>query len=775
MILDKTLDVLAFSARSDRQHLTDSTYLTGIDITGKAYQDEVILGLGWGGSTHGTHGKLQLRGLVNGPEDVEIDLLPSDLHFGLGAWQSKGITRLHYAHRELTVDSLLLLNAGERVQLSGVLSKDPTKAISFLLDAVRLDHLRPYYNGPSVFGTVSGDGRLFDALGEPYLFSYLCLDSLRVADKPVGDIKFAASWHDGRREMDVNGTVQRDTLRALEFTGRIAPGRDREQLDLDLLLDEFDLAFIDPYLPEGVSDIQGHLSGRIHVGGMLEEPQVEGTALLKDAGLRIDYLNTFYSFSDEVRVLPDAFWLDLVPVRDQEGHMAKATGTINHKGFSKWDYDVNLEVDRFLCLNTTSADNELFYGKVYATGDVQVSGYQGNLEVTFDGRTDKGTVIGLPLGSGKDVGGIDYVRFHAGTLDPDTLAAPVDLSGVRLDMNVEVTPDARFELIFDPTVGDILEGSGQGNVTMEVTPAGDLAMWGDVELTTGSYFFTLRNVVNKRFEVEPGGHITWFGDPLDAQLNVNALYKLRAPLIDIIPAERSDALLKRVPVEVIMHLTDRLVNPDIGFDIRLPSVDEGVRTQVNSLVSDPDELNRQVFSLIVLNRFLPVDRLGLANNSTATRSNVVSSSGSELLSNQVSNWLNRLSNDVDLGFNYRPGDDLTQDELEVAVSTQLFNERLVLSTNVGVQYGSTSSQQSNALVGDFMAEYLITDNGRFRLKAFSQSNDRNLNQVDQAATTQGAGLAYRIDFNTVGELWRRLKGSLRSKKKIAPTPVGTAP
>ncbi|MBK9074480.1 MAG: translocation/assembly module TamB [Flavobacteriales bacterium] len=771
LFLDKTLDVLAFSARSDRQHLTDSTYLTGIDITGKAYQDEVILTMGWGGSSGGTHGKLDLRGLVNGPTDVEIDLLPSELHFGLGSWKSQGTTRLHYANDELLVDSLRMRNGEERVEIAGILSKDPEKAIGFLLDGVRLDHLRPFYAGPSLHGTVSGDGRLFDAFGEPYLLSYICLDSLRVADKPVGDIKFAASWHDGRREMDVNGTVQRDTLRALEFTGRIAPGRDREQLDLNLLLDDLDLAFIDPYLPEGVSDIKGELSGTIHVGGMLSEPQVEGTALLKDAGLRIDYLNTFYSFTDEVRVLPDAFWLDLVPLKDQEGHLAKATGTINHKGFSKWDYDVTLEVDRFLCLNTTSLDNELFYGKVYATGDVQVSGYQGNLEVTFDGRTDKGTVIGLPLGSGKDVGGIDYVRFHAGTLDPDTLAAPVDLSGVRLDMNVEVTPDARFELIFDPTVGDILEGSGQGNVTMEVTPAGDLAMWGDVELTTGSYLFTLRNVVNKRFEVEPGGHITWFGDPLDAQLNVNALYKLRAPLIDIIPAERSDALLKRVPVEVIMHLTDRLVNPDIGFDIRLPSVDEGVRTQVNSLVSDPDELNRQVFSLIVLNRFLPVDRLGLANNSTATRGNVVSSSGSELLSNQVSNWLNRLSNDVDLGFNYRPGDDLTQDELEVAVSTQLFNERLVLSTNVGVQYGSTSSQQSNALVGDFMAEYLITDNGRFRFKAFSQSNDRNLNQVDQAATTQGAGLAYRIEFNTVGELWRRLKGSLRSKKERPPAPV----
>ena len=215
----------------------------------------------------------------------------------------------------------------------------------------------------------------------------------------------------------------------------------------------------------------------------------------------------------------------------------------------------------------------------------------------------------------------------------------------------------------------------------------------------------------------------------------------------------------------VMHLKDRLANPDISFDVRLPSVDEGTRTQVNSVLGEPDEMNRQVFSLIVLNRFLPVDRLGAASGPSGGRTNVVGTSGSELLSNQVSNWLSRLSNDVDLGFNYRPGDALTQDELEVAVSTQLFDERLVLSTNVGVQYGSSSARQSNALVGDFLLEYLMTNDGRIRVKAFSQSNDRNLNQADQAATTQGAGLAYREDFDTLGELWRNFKGMLGFKPR----------
>ncbi len=775
LIVDRTLDLLAFSMRSQRQQLSDSTFFDGIDLSGKAYQDEVELRLAWDGSTHNTRGDLRVAGMVNSREDVELDLLPSSVQLGLGTWRNPEAARLHYHDGGLEVGHLSVVNEAEHIALDGWLANDPERSLAFNLEGVRLKHLRPYYQGPSLSGTVSGEGRIFDLLGDPRLLSYLCVDSLKVDRHPVGDIVFAANWRNQSREMNVSGTLQRGTLKALEFGGRIAPQAEVEQLDLVLELDSFDLAFIGPYLPEGVSDIQGRVTGDVRVGGRLAEPRVEGEALLDEAGLRIDYLNTFYSLSDRVRIRPDGFWLDLVRVKDQEGRTARAVGTINHRGFAHWDYDVTLELDRFLCLNTTVNDNELFYGKAYATGDLQVSGYQDNLEVVFNGSTAPGTTISLPLGTGKDLSAIDFVHFHAGDMDIDSLEAPVDLSGVRLDLNVEVTPDARFELIFDPTVGDILSGRGRGNLALTVSPTGNLSMRGDMEVVDGSYLFTLRNVVNKRFDVDPGGNITWYGDPLDAQLALNAVYKLRAPLVDIIPAERADGLGKRVPVEVVMRLTDRLANPEIGFDVRLPSVDEGVRTQVNSVLSEPDEMNRQVFSLIVLNRFLPVDRLGAASGPSVARGNVVGTSGSELLSNQVSNWLSRLSNDVDLGFNYRPGDALTQDELELAVSTQLFDERLVLSTNVGVQYGSGSGQQSNALVGDFQLEYLLTNDGRIRLKAYSQSNDRNLNQADQAATTQGAGLAYREDFDTLREFWRNFTGMLGFRRKAAKVPAAQDP
>jgi hypothetical protein len=249
-------------------------------------------------------------------------------------------------------------------------------------------------------------------------------------------------------------------------------------------------------------------------------------------------------------------------------------------------------------------------------------------------------------------------------------------------------------------------------------------------------------------------------------LDMNAVYKLRTALYDIMPpSERSEAYRKRVPVEVIMHLSDKLMQPEIGFDVRLPSVDEGVRTQVNSVLSDKDKLNKQVFALLVLNKFVSDDITqagGFGQDASASGLTTMA----EFASSQLSNFLGNASDAVDLGINYRPGNSIVADEFEVAVGKAFFNNRVQVSTNVGLTSANASSSQSGSqLIGDFNVEYLITNDGKLRAKAFSQSNDRNLNQLNQAQTTQGAGLAYREEFNTLGEFFTKIGNLFRSKDK----------
>lgn len=763
IVLDKTIDMLTFRLRGADQMIGDSLAIGDLEVTGKAYQDEVLMNATWTSPDHSTNGKLHANALVVNDHRVEIDLLPSTLFLGRGDWVSDAVSHIVIDSSTISLDTLELSNGPQHVRLGGSIGKDTTLAMAFALKDVAMENLRPLLDGPSLHGTLSGSGRVHDLYRTPYLLSQLRIDSLAIEQHPVGDLLFQAAWNEAERAINVDGSMRRGQLQALDFHGRFNPGQEQE-LEIGLDLDRFDLRFLDPYLPEEISDIQGRVTGRIDITGTMATPVINGSALLEEAGLRIGYLNTFYHFTHRVDILPDMFTLDNVVLLDERGNKARLIGTIIHNGLRDWNFDVSGTMDRFMVLNTRVDDNDLFYGDAYATGDISVGGYLDNLEIVLNASTGKGTDIHFPLGASRDVGGISFVRFIApGTLN-DTIAEVLDLSGIRLDLNVQVTPDAALELIFDPTVGDIMRGRGKGDLSMTVTPSGEFSMKGDVEITEGDYLFTLRNLVNKRFTVEPGGRISWFGDPFDAILNIDAIYKLRAGLYDVMPAAlRTEAHKKRVPVEVIMHLSQRLMNPDIAFDVRLPSVDEATRTQVQSALTTTDDLNKQVFSLVMLNRFLPNGTTAGSENTSGLGAGSATT-GTELLSNQVSNWLSQVSNEFDLGVNWRAGDNLTQDEVELAVSTQILNDRLLLSTNVGVQYGAAGNQQNN-LIGDFSAEYMLTQDGKVRLKAYSQSNDRNLNQVDQAPYTQGIGVGYREDFNDLSELWQKLRNIFRPDER----------
>jgi|688.fasta_scaffold03412_20 hypothetical protein len=751
VIAEKTLDILAFGLSSERTAWNDSTWMEGISLQGKAYQDELEFSLGWDTSATGTRGSLELLGEVRGWRSVLLELLPSEIMLGKGSWVTQRVTRFSIDSTTVVVDSLVLLNGQQRIALGGTISKDVTRSMAFEVENVALANLEPYLGGPRLRGMISGDGSVHDLYGDPFALAYICADSIAVQDKPVGDIRFTAGWAPGARSLDLAGSLTRGPIKALDFEGTLGLF-DGGELDVTLLFDRFDLAFINPYLPEGISEMQGLVSGDLGVHGTLLAPEVNGTLDLTDAGLRIDYLNTLYRFSHRLKVYPDMFALDRVRVRDEEGNVAIVNGTVIHQGLRHWNYNVGGTMERFLVLNTTLADNELFYGKAYGTGSLEVSGEEGSLDVVVDARTATGTSMHFPIGGSTEVSSIGFVQFVT-TDTADVKDEEMDLAGISLDLKVTVTPEATLELIFDPTIGDILTGSGQGDLEINVNNAGDLSMRGQVEVTEGDYLFTLRNVVNKHFQLEPGGRITWYGDPFDAQLDLQATYRLRAPLYDIIPpSERSEAYKKRVPVEVGMRLREKMMNPEIGFQVRLPSVDESLRAQVNSALSTEQELNRQVFALIALNRFVPPPQYVGAGSVNA---NAAGTTTSELLSNQVSNWLSSLSKDVDLGVNYRPGDNITQDELELAVSTQLFNERLLFSSNVGVQYGAQRADAGSNLLGDFQLEYLMTRDGKFRLKAYSVSNDRNLNQADQAPTTQGVGVVFRREGDGFWELIRR--------------------
>jgi hypothetical protein len=298
-------------------------------------------------------------------------------------------------------------------------------------------------------------------------------------------------------------------------------------------------------------------------------------------------------------------------------------------------------------------------------------------------------------------------------------------------------------------MGNIV-GRGTGNMRMEINSSGDFNMFGDYFIEEGVFIFRLQNILKNTFTIRRGATISWSGDPYDADINITAVYKARPSLKGLPAAESVDPELtsERVPVDCIITLKNKLFNPTIDFSIELPNADAKVRELVYSSIDTTNtaEMNKQMLYLLVLNSF---SVSGLDNN----LSSGFGAQSFELLSNQISSWLSQISKDVDIGINYNPGDSYTSEELEVALSTQLFDDRVSIDGNFGMS-GMQERTNANNIVGDVNVEVKITRDGRFRIRAFNRTNNTELLAIDDPYT-QGVGVFYRKEFDTLSELFRK--------------------
>ncbi|MEZ5072345.1 MAG: translocation/assembly module TamB domain-containing protein, partial [Bacteroidales bacterium] len=343
-----------------------------------------------------------------------------------------------------------------------------------------------------------------------------------------------------------------------------------------------------------------------------------------------------------------------------------------------------------------------------------------------------------------------------------------NLGGLSLNLDVAVTPDASVQLIFDPNVGDIIETSGKGNLLMQLDKSNGFRMWGDVELQTGDYLFTLQNVINKRFAIEPGGRISFNGDPVNASIDLNAIYTTRCAPFNLWPGDPSDELArdlnKRIPVECHLNLQGELQSPTIAPGIEMPTANPEIRALLENSTGTEEDRMKQFLSVLVINNFYSVT--GLATQSVGTGSgNLAGVTASELLSNQLSNWLSQISDDFDIGINYRPGDQVSSDEVELALSTQLLNDRILISGNLDVggqeTNPSTGTEANPYVVGDIDVEFKVTEN--VSVVAFNRARDEFW--MDAANYKQGVGISFREDFDDVNTLLNRYKEGLTNRKK----------
>ena len=697
----------------------------------------------------------------------QVDVEPSSIVINNEDWEihrASVLFRKHFTQ----VDSLSVKSQERYLVADGTLSSDGDQDFNLDFRNLNLNELSSVAGiNANLEGSISGFLTYRKMDGSPYIFSDLSVDTLRFNRQEMGPTKLNAAWDDSQKNINMVMLSNLSGHRTIEVDGDFTP--EGRLLDFDIHLNEFELQTLDSYAGNLVSELGGTGNVSLTLDGTLNQPKLNGTIDFNKGSATISYLNTTYQFDDPIRVYNNNFYLENFMASDLFGNTAEINGTVSNTYFRNFYTSIHIEANRLMCMNTSSLDNEVFYGSIFATGDVGISGEPGAIRLSIKATTERNTAIYLPLYNAREVQKSDFISFiRLDDAEVEELPAVKKLGGLEMELDVEVTEDAVVQMIFDPKVGDIIETSGRGNLRMMMDQSQGFRMFGDVELLKGEYLFTLQNVINKRFEIEPGGRISFSGAPTNASIDLAAIYSTRAAPYNLYPGDPSDPeaekLKKRIPVECHLNLLGELQSPTIVTGIQMPTAEPRTRDFLVSATSTDEELMKQFLSLLVINNFYSVSGFGIQNMG-AVNSSIAGVTASELLSNQLSNWLSQISDDFDIGFNYRPGDQVTSQELEVALSTQLLNDRVIISGNVDVggQETNPSSVSANNpyIMGDFEVEYKITNN--ISVLAFNRARDELI--FETAPYKQGVGVSYREDFNDLKQLMARYREGLTNRKK----------
>lgn len=778
---------------SSQVAITDSLMLKNFDITTGTQNDSSFFNIKWNNhSTPEYRADIKAKAVFTSSPDIKFSFLPSEIVITDSIWAINSNNQVIIDTSCIYVHNMEISNNRQHIHISGNSSRYSSDSMIVTLTQFNLANLNRFMvsAGIKLKGIVDGQTRVAGIYSTPMIISNTNFTGLKINNEDLGNGYVKTIWNSEKDALALNGLFSKDMVPNIIFSGFYYPNKNNS-IDINLTLNTLSLDLVKPFIKDYCKDAVGQFSGNILVKGPLSKPELNGKLTIDAQKVSVNYLGTWYSFKQDVIIDRNSFGVenmilyDAIYEQNVKGNTlsekdrrsgsgtAIVNGKVYHENFRNFQLDFDITPQKFMVLNTTEDQNSLYYGQAYVTGPyINIFGYVNNMiYITANVKTDKvniakksgKTKLFIPLSGTTEVSQNNFITF----VNHDTSAVKkdkykVDLSGLQLDFDLDVTPDAELEMIFDQKIGDVIKARGNGTLKLEINTLGKFNMYGNYTVENGDYLFTLQNIINKRFDIEQGGTVKWSGNPYDADMNLNAVYKLRTSLSPLFPGDSTGTYKRRYPVDCKMILTNKLMTPDIAFDIDLPTVNEGTRRDVRNMVNNDLEMNRQVFSLMVLGSFVtPQTLVG-----TGETGNAGKAASSELLSNQLSNMLSKISKDFDLGVKYRAGDKVSNEELQLALSTQLFNNRLSIDGNFGVS--SRVAQSTNTLVGDVNMEYKLTDDGKMRVKAFNRTNDNAIINLS-SPYTQGVGVFYREEFNTIGDLYKYYLFRFQKKKKQQPS------
>ncbi|MFN7703533.1 MAG: translocation/assembly module TamB domain-containing protein [Chryseotalea sp.] len=727
---------------------------------------------------------VRLKGTVDFADSTRFTFAQSTIKILDKVWKVSPQAQVAQAGREWRIEKLGFSESLQKIEINGFVSDDPLKPLQITLQQLELASLNPLIT-EKLKGLVQAHVVLKDLYRETSIENDIQVKGLTVNNFLVGDITGKNEWSKEENKFLIDFLVTRKEVNAITLKGEYDPKNKFSPLEINASLNQANLKLAEPVLRGLFSQIDGTVTGDFLIKGTLQKPLIRGVGKINKGQIMIDYLKTLYTFDGNIGLTPTSIYFENIALEDNYKNKATLEGFIAHNNFNSMRINIDATFTNFMVLNTTLKDNTLFYGQGFASGKVNFFGPADNLKISATAKTERNSKLYIPIGSTSTVEKSEYINFVSFADTTRQTKTDTDnkktLTGLTIDLNLDITPDAYCEIIFDIKAGDIIRGRGNGDLRLQLDTRGEFSMFGGVTFEEGAYNFTLYNVINKEFEIQKGSRITWAGDPYDGQLQIKAAYNQLASVAPIInnPDIQNDPILRRkYPMQVLLNLSGAMLSPDIAFDIiakDLPpsiningtNVRLGFEFDAFKAKLDEQELNKQVFSLIILRRLSSL-------NDGITTSGSVANSVSELLSNQLSYWISQVDENLEIDVDLGALDQQAFNTFQLRLSYSFFNGRLrvtrdgtfVNQSNVTTTTPNTNSNTA-ALVGDWTVDYMLSADGKFKVRMYNRTNVNPIQTAinNQNTITTGFSLQHTQSFNVFTDLWRSARK--RREKELA--------
>ena len=651
--------------------------------------------------------------------------------------------------KDIQVYPTVLAHDDELIQMSGELFSTTDKSFDLQFQEVVLQHVLPEIEKFKMSGIINGQLSLTQDNGQIKPTADIAIDNYNLNGFALGDFTAQIS---GKTPTvyDLKATLSNRFSETIVVQGGLNFGENVQNLDLVLQLNK---ALLDPLTPVGgevISDIRGEVSGVVSISGKFEEPSYEGELFLENAGMKVPYLNVDYNFGGDttLELVKQSFLLNNLELVDSSfGTKAKMSGKIKHSNFANWILDLDINSSRMLVLNTNNGNKPLYYGTAFVGGSVGIKGQAEALVIKAEVLTKKGTTFVIPLNDTQVLSNSDYLTFITAEEKYNTLGTDLTTSktysGLELDFDLEIDETADIEIIMDPQTRSGIRGSGNGGLLVQINTNGKFNMYGDFIVAKGVYNYIYEPIIRKEFKVRPGGTLVWNGEPTKAEINLTAVYsQLQANpsiLLDN-PINRS------IPVEVEIQLSGQLERPEPNFDLRFPSVNSALNSELGYRLNDNESKQFQALSLLATGTF--TNQLKL--DEQAVYGNLV-----ERFSDAVNSAISGGNDAIQLGLDYQLGrktqDYITENRVGFSLSGKI-SDRVLFNGKVGVPFGGVNE---TVVAGNFEIQVLLNEERTLTLNIFNKENDIQ-NFGEAIFFTQGVGLSYDVEFDNLKELLRKI-------------------